>query len=75
MVSLRSLKSDEQRANELLARPAIQQRIREIKESVRLLGISPEEVMLIKDMREIPELIKFVRDLLDEAKREAADQL
>ena len=75
MVSLRSLKSDEQRANELLARPAIQQRIKEIKEGVRLLGISPEEVMLIKDMREIPELIKFVRDLLDEAKREAADQL
>jgi hypothetical protein len=75
MVSLRSLKSDEQRASELLARPAIQQRIKEIKEGVRLLGISPEEVMLIKDMREIPELIKFVRDLLDEAKREAAEQL
>jgi hypothetical protein len=75
MVSLKSLKSDEQRANELLARPEIQQRIKEIEEGVRLLGLSKQEYGLICNMWEIPELMKFVRDLLDEAKREALDEV
>jgi hypothetical protein len=74
MVSLRSLKSDEQRANELLARPEIQQRIKEIQEGIRLLGLSKEEYGLICDMRKTPEVMRFIGDLLDESKREAADR-
>jgi tRNA threonylcarbamoyladenosine modification (KEOPS) complex Cgi121 subunit len=62
MVSLRSLKSDEQRANELLARPEIQQRIKEIEEGVRLLGLSKKEHMIVIAMKECPELCDFICD-------------
>jgi tRNA threonylcarbamoyladenosine modification (KEOPS) complex Cgi121 subunit len=62
MVSLRSLKSDEQRANELLARPAIQQRIKELKEGARLLGLSKKEHLIVIAMKECPELCDFICD-------------
>ena len=72
MISLRSLKSDEQRANELLVRPEIQQRIKEIEEGARLLGLSKKEHLIVVAMKECPELCDFIFDLFHDELRDAS---